>query len=115
MSRHTETRIGDRELGALVEDIRVRVVNCSATGCLLESNTRLDEGTVATLNLTLDGQPFSDVLKVVRCEPVAQRPGVYHVGTHFLSIAPAYPGSIRHIMRHDQGQLAEWLNHDDAD
>jgi PilZ domain len=114
MSRHTETSIGDRELGALVEDIRVRVVNCSATGCLLESDKRLDEGTIATLDLTLGGHPFSDVLKVVRCEPVAQRPGVYHVGARFLSIAPAYPESIRHIMRHDQGELAEWLNHDDA-
>ena len=115
MGRRCDAGRGDREPGALVEDIRVRVLNCSATGCLLESDRRLPEGTVATLDLILGGRAFSDVLKVVRCEPVDRRPGLYRVGTHFLSIAPAYPGSLRHVMRHDQGELTEWLNAEDEE
>lgn len=114
MSHRSDAGSGCRELGALVEETRVRVLNCSATGCLLETDRRLNEGTVATLDVTLGGRSFSDALKVVRCEPAERTPGLYFVGTRFLSIAPAHPGTIRHAMRHDSGGLAEWLDAEDG-
>jgi len=51
MTRPSDAGTHDREMGALVYDIRVRVINCSATGCLLESGKRMAEGTIATLHL----------------------------------------------------------------
>ena len=99
----------DRDLGALVDDIRVRVINCSATGCLLESAKRIVEGTIATLHLSIGGRTFSEVAAVVRCQPVDRRNGLYHVGAQFLSTTAPHAGSLRHAMRRDGSELARWL------
>ena len=102
-----------RELGALVDDIRVRVLNCSATGCLLASDTPVMEGTVATLHLSLGGRTFTDVVKVVRCDRMNGSAGRYHVAVRFLPTTPAYAGSLRHLMGHDAGALGSWRESDD--
>jgi hypothetical protein len=112
MNRRSDANRDVRELGALIEDIRVRVVNCSATGCLLETDKRLAEGTVATLQLSLAGRTFSDLVSVVRCEPVDRRTDLYHVGAHFLQTALADASSLRQVMRCDAGELAAWLDAD---
>jgi hypothetical protein len=114
MNRRSDASTDVRELGALVEDIHVRMVNCSATGCLLETDKRLAEGTVATLHLSLVGRTFSDLVSVVRCEPVDGRTGLYHVGAHFLQTAPADAGSLRNVMRCEPGELAAWLDSEDG-
>jgi hypothetical protein len=99
----------DREVCALVEDIRVRVINCSAAGCLLESDRRIAEGTIATLHLSIGGRTFSEVAAVVRCQPVDRRNGLYHVGAQFLSTMPPHAGSLRYGMRRECSELAGWL------
>ncbi len=99
----------DRDLGALVDDIRVRVINCSATGCLLESGRPIAEGTIATLQLSIGGRTFSEVAAVVRCQPVDRRNGLYHVGAQFLSATAPHAGSLRHAMRREGSELARWL------
>jgi hypothetical protein len=113
MNRRCDASRDVRELGALVEDIRVRVVNSSATGCLLETDRRLAEGTVATLHLSLGTRAFNDVVSVVRCEPVDGRTDLYHVGAHFLQTAPANAGSLRQVMRCYPGELAAWVDTED--
>jgi PilZ domain len=99
----------DRELGALVDEIRVRVINCSATGCLLESGKRIAEGAIATLQLSIGRRTFSEVAEVVRCQAVDRRNGLYHVGARFLSTTAPHPGSLRHAMRREGSELARWL------
>jgi PilZ domain len=109
MIRPSDPRTPDRELGAMVDDIRVRVINCSAAGCLLESDRRIAEGTIATLQLSIGGRTFSEVAEVVRCQPVDRRNGLYHVGAQFLSTAAPHAGSLRHAMRRECSELAGWL------
>jgi hypothetical protein len=109
MIRPSDPGTHDRELGALVDDIRVRVINCSAAGCLLESDRRIAEGTIATLQLSMGGRTFSEVAEVVRCQPVDRRNGLYHVGAQFLSTTAPHAGSLRHAMRREGSELAEWL------
>lgn len=45
----------EREFAALVHEIGVRVLNCSADGCLLETNKPLKAGTVAALQISSAG------------------------------------------------------------
>ena len=109
MIRTADPGTHDREPGTLVEDIRVRVINCSATGCLLESRKRIAEGTIATLHLSIGGRTFSEVAAVMRCQAVDRRNGLYHVGAQFLSTAAPHAGSLRHVMRREGSELAGWL------
>jgi pilus assembly protein Flp/PilA len=106
--RHRQLHNEQRQLAALVQEIRVRVLNCSATGCLLESDKQVSVGTVAALHVSLGGGAFSDLVKVVRCEGFDRR-GLYHVAAEFVSVTPADAGSLRHVTRCDSSEPAEWL------
>jgi hypothetical protein len=109
MIRPSDSGTPDHEPGALVEDIRVRVINCSATGCLLESGKRIAEGTIATLHLSIGGRTFIEVAEVVRCQPVDRRNSLYHVGAQFLSTTAPHAGSLRHAMRRAGSELERGL------
>ena len=55
------------EVGALTSHFRVRVLNCSAAGCLLETNGPIAIGTVGKLRVSFAGTEFDDPIQVVRC------------------------------------------------
>ena len=69
-------------------DIRVRVLNCSASGCLLESLTPVTVGSMAMLRIEFSGGEFEDTVRVVRCHDVTGGHAVYHVATEFSTPAP---------------------------
>jgi hypothetical protein len=96
------------ELGVLARDFRVRVLNCSPTGCLVESDRPVPPGTVATLSLSIGGSMFSDVVKVVRCQRIGRTGERSQLATQFLSATPPYPGSLRHLMRQG-GEVVKWM------
>jgi hypothetical protein len=75
-------------LGIVTREFQVRIVNVSASGCLIETNTRIDVGTVGSLAIVIDGQERADSIRVVRCQPIAGAGSVYHVGAQFLWTAP---------------------------
>ena len=92
-------------MGVLARDIEVRVLNCSPSGCLLETNAPIDVGTVGSLTLTVDGHDLLDHLVVVRCQPKQGAGSVYHVGAQFLWL-----GSLtRHTLRGGLGRPPERL------
>jgi hypothetical protein len=85
-----------RKLAMLVRDFRIRIVNCSPSGCLLETNARLEVGTIGTLRFTVDGRELSDDIQVVRCQPIEGAGSLYHVGAKFLLTAASSPkGTLR--------------------
>lgn len=94
------------ELGALTRSLRVRMLNCSANGCLLESCIPLEVGTVATLEISVSGQVFSDVVQIVRGHAIAGSAGIYHIGARLLSTTPLHRGSLRHAMRSETSPAA---------
>jgi PilZ domain len=100
---------GDSQLAALTKEIRVRILNCSATGCLVESNGAIPVGTVGLLRVAFDGSEFEDTVQVVRCQPIVGAGAICHVGTKFLSTTPPYADTLRHAIRRDLGKLAGWL------
>ena len=111
MSRVFEDPRHNREgLATLTRHIRVRILNCSADGGLLETTAALVVGTVGTLRVAFGGREFDDQSQVVRCEHMKGTDVVHHVGVRFLSTTPPYAGTLRYTMRCDVGGLAGWLD-----
>jgi hypothetical protein len=80
--------------GVLTLRVPVRMLNCSATGCLLESTVRQEKSTISSLRLRLDGEDFMDDVQVVRCQAV-QGSSSYQLGVEFLWIVPPTSQSLR--------------------
>ena len=104
---HSPKRDSDRVLAALTTDIRVRVLNCSAIGCLVETTKPLPVGSVATLRITFSGGDFKDTVQVVRCQEITGA-AVYHVGTEFLPTIPPSAGSLRFLIRQGVAEVIGW-------
>ena len=104
-SRHVR-----ESLATLTGHVRVRVLNCSAEGCLLEATGPLAIGTVGNLRVSFSGREFEDAIQIVRCNPVEPTKGTHHLAGKFLSTSPPYAGTFRYVMRCDLGELAGWLD-----
>src|SRR5262249_24194655 len=87
------------EVGALTRRLGIRMLNCSANGCLLESCVPLDVGTVATLEISVSAQAFNDVVQIVRAHAIAGSAGIHQIAARLLSTTPLHRGSLRHAMR----------------
>lgn len=100
----------DDELGALTCELHVRVLNGSATGCLVESSRALMVGTVAGLRVNILGREYDDQVQVTRCQSIAGAGNIFHIAMEFLSTTPPYAGSLRHAIHRELGQFGGWLH-----
>ena len=82
-------------LAVLARDFQARIVNCSPSGCLLETNARLEVGTIGTLRFTIDGRELADDIQIVRCQPIEGAGSLYQVGARFLLTAWSEKGTLR--------------------
>ena len=98
------------QLARLVRDNRVRVVNCSDAACLLESTHPVAVNTVAGLQVWFGGKVFDDVVRVVRCECIVDDSDIYRVAVEFLSVSPAYAGSLRYLVRQEISDVESGFN-----
>jgi hypothetical protein len=102
-------RAKGHELAALTTDIRVRILNVSAAGCLVEANKPLEIGSVATLQITFYGGDFEDTVQIVRCQEITGAGAIYHIGTKFLTTAPPSIESLRYLIRRESGRSTGWI------
>jgi hypothetical protein len=86
--------IAGARLAVLTHRLPVRIVNCSAAGCLLDASVRLEKATIGSLRLVIDGQEFVDDIQVARCQTV-QGSSSYHIAVEFLWIDPPKRQSLR--------------------
>ena len=93
-------------VAVLARDVNVRLLNCSASGCLLEARSRLEVGTVAALRLKVDGRELMDQIVVVRCEPIEGAGARFHIGARFLELAPPTAGRVRRVLGHSSEVLS---------
>ena len=82
-------------LGILARDFQARILNYSPTGCLLETSSRMEIGTVGCLRLTIDGRELSDDIQVVRCQTIEGAGPLFQVGVRFLWTAAPGKDSLR--------------------
>jgi hypothetical protein len=88
----------DHHFAVLTKQLRVHVLNCSSSGCLIETRSRLDVGTIASLRISWEGEEFVEELRVVRCRQIEGAGSVYHVAVEFLWTAPPGSRSLRRAM-----------------
>jgi hypothetical protein len=103
------SRDEQNDIAGLTTDLRVRVLNCGPSGCLVETTRALPVGSVARLRITFSGGDFEDTVQVVRCQEITGAGAVYHVGTEFLTTTPPSVESLRYLIRRETGQLGGWL------
>lgn len=82
-------------LAVLARDFQARIVNCSPSGCLLETNTRIEVGTIGTLRFIIDGQELADDVQIVRCQPIEGAGSLFQVGARFVLTSPSRKGTLR--------------------
>jgi hypothetical protein len=98
------------DVASLARHVRVRVLNCSAAGCLLETTAPVSVGAFGTLRVAIGERDFDDTIQVVRCEHIKGTSSIYHVATTFISTTPPYAGSLRYTLRRAGIDLAGWLD-----
>ena len=85
-------------LAVLARDLQARILNYSPSGCLLETNARLEVGTVGTLQFVVDGREFADHVQIVRCQPIEGAGSLFQVGVRFLLTKAAGGGTLRQAL-----------------
>lgn len=72
------------QLAVLARDFQAHIVNYSPNGCLLQTSSPIDVGTVGRLRFVIGGREFADDIQVVRCQPIEGAGSLYQVGAKFL-------------------------------
>jgi hypothetical protein len=86
------------QLGVLTRERHVRLLNCSVSGCLIETSHRFQVGAIASIRVVVDGRELSDDVQIVRCQPIAGAGDTYHVGAQFLWTQPLERTSLRRAL-----------------
>jgi len=85
-------------VGLLTREFRTRLLNFSPSGCLVETNLRVEVGTIGSLQFVIDGKEFSDDVQVVRCQHIEGAGSLHRVGVRFLWTAAASKGTLRRAL-----------------
>ncbi len=97
-ARTHRAALAAERLAVLGRDFQAHIVNYSPNGCLLETNSPLDVGTVGTLRFVIDGREFADDVQVVRCQAIEGAGAQYQVGTKFLWTMASGADSLRRAL-----------------
>jgi hypothetical protein len=98
-STNQPTNTGAESLAVLSRELRIRIVNCSLSGCLFEADAALPVGTIAALTLRIGGQEFRDDVRIVRCQAIAGAGSLHHIGAELLWTALPGQQSLRLAMQ----------------
>lgn len=82
-------------LVVLARDFQAQIINYSPNGCLLQTSSPIDVGTVGTLRFVIDGREFADDVQIVRCQSIEGAGSLYQVGVRFLWTMAAGRNSLR--------------------
>ena len=93
------------DVASLSTDIRVRVLNVSAAGCLIETRRALEVGSVATLRMNVAGGDFEDTVQIVRCQEITGAGTTFHLGATFLTTAAPSLESLRFLFRRQSDSI----------
>ena len=76
----------DDRYGVLGRQVPVRLVNFSASGCLLQGASSLEPQSIGRLKVVFDGEQYGDDVRVARCHEVPGAGSLYSVGRHPSSV-----------------------------
>jgi pilus assembly protein Flp/PilA len=90
--------LGDGICGVLARTVPSRVIDVSRSGCLIESDYYVADGTVGELRIQLQDQLLFDDVRVTRCVRVEGSGARYLVGVEFLQTRRPDAQSIRRAL-----------------
>lgn len=79
--------------GAMPREFRVRLLECSVGGCLLESGSAIPAGTTGALSFPIDGRLYVEQAQIVRSQQIAG--GAFHVAARIVDAAAPGKRSLR--------------------
>ena len=88
----------DDVVAVLGRDVTVRLLDVSSSGCLLQSETRLLEGTTGTLRLSYHGVEYVDDVRVMRCQAPVNGDNWFRLGAEFLWTTHPDERSLRRLV-----------------
>jgi hypothetical protein len=92
-------------IGILTKTVRVRLIEVGQAGCLFECPCRLDEGVTGELHVDIDGERWSDHVRVRRCEQRDnERKVVYLAGAEYVWARPFQDASLRDVVGITKGE-----------
>ena len=98
-------RTGRHDVASVTTDLRVRVLNVGAAGCLIETRRALEIGSVATLRIQIAGGDFEDTVQIVRCQEITGAGTIFHLGATFLTTAAPSIESLRYLFRRHSSSI----------
>ena len=88
-----------RDLVAVLgREVPVRLVDISPSGCLLESASRLEEGTTGVVRVEYEGGHYMDEIRIMRCRACEGSSALYHMGAEFLWTSNPRETSLRRVL-----------------
>jgi len=94
-------------IGIVARDTRVRLVNISVSGCLLESTHRFEHGTTGMLEVVVGEDLFADAVRVSRVQAVFGATVAWHIGLEFLWTSHPGSRSLRGMVSRLRGNIAQ--------
>ena len=94
-------------VGVLTREVRVRLVNISASGCLVESGNRLEPGMAGRLQVSVGGESYSDDVRIARVQQRQGAASTWHIGAEFLWTSQPGPRSLRRVVSRLRQTLAK--------
>ena len=94
-------------VGVITREVRVRLVNISTSGCLIESSTRLEAGTAGDLRIRVGGDIYADSVRIARVQQVQGAGSTWHVGAEFLWTTQPGTRSLRRAVARLRHVLAQ--------
>ena len=94
-----EAILNARDMVAVLgRDVSVRLVDISNSGCLIQSETRLAEGTTGTLRLSYGGVEYVDDVRIMRCQAPNAGDSWFRLGAQFLWTTNPGERSLRRVV-----------------
>jgi hypothetical protein len=94
-------------VAVLGRDVHVRLVDISGSGCLLESDCRLAEGTIGSLRVRFEGTNYEDDVRVIRCRRFEGSRSGFYLGAEFLWTRSPGERSLRRVLMALQARALE--------
>jgi hypothetical protein len=83
--------------GAVIRRVPVRIVQVSSSGCLWESPSALDEGTVGFVDVRTFGQRHTEAVRILRARRSIGPIWPFRMAVEFLTLGPTSPDSLRGV------------------
>ena len=97
----------DDAMSVLARETRARLLNVSASGCLLECGEYLEPGTTGTLKVVVGGEAYDDAVRVTRAQQVRGASGTWQVGVEFLWTSHPGSWSLRRMVSRLRREIAQ--------